>query len=326
MEQPKSTEDPGLNDGEDALETPEPGSSPAANQTSGQLSVALPGPKKDSLKDKIKSGNLYLLLFGLIIVIAVAVISVGYFQGQKKDTVSTVVSQTLNQKALDQLASASTVVGDPKQVLAVQSNAVFNGKVLVRGSLEVAGGLQVGGTLSLQDVKISGTAIIDTVQINKNISVGGDSAISGTSSVQRSLQVNGGGTFGGPISAPQLTTSVLQLNGELTLTKHITAGGASPSRTNGPALGSGGTSSVGGSDTAGSISINTGSGTSAGCYLSITFAQKYNSTPRVIISPVGADAGGLSYYVTRTTTGFSVCSTTAATAGATFAFDYFVVS
>lgn len=326
MDQQKPTEDPASNDGEDALETQESGSPISGDQNQNQSAVNIALPKKQSLKDKVKSGNLYLLIFGLILVIAGAVISIGYFQGQKQEKTTTVVSQTLNQKALDQLASASTVVGDPKQVLAVQSNAVFNGKVLVRGSLEVAGGLQVGGTLSLQDVTISGTAIIDTVQINKNISVGGDSAVSGTSSVQRSLQVNGGGTFGGPVSAPQLTTSVLQLNGELTLTKHITAGGASPSRTNGPALGSGGTSSVGGSDTAGSISINTGGGTSAGCYLSIIFAQKYNSTPRVIISPVGADASGLGYYVTRTTTGFSVCTTTAANAGATFAFDYFVVS
>lgn len=324
MDQQKPPVDPTQNDGEDALETQEPDAS--VDGSAKPSPVTLPSARKKSFKQRIQVGNLYLLIFGLILAVAAAIVTVAYFQGQKQDKATTVGSQSLNQKALDQLASANTTIGDPKQVLAIQSNAVFNGKVLVRGSLEVAGGLQVGGTLSLQDVTISGTAIIDTVQINKNLAVGGDSAVSGTSSVQKSLQVNGGGTFGGPVAAPQITTSVLQLNGELTLTKHITAGGASPTRTNGPALGNGGTSSVGGSDTAGSISINTGGGTSAGCYIAITFAQKYNSTPRVIISPIGADAGALSYYVTRTTAGFSVCSTAAAAAGATFAFDYFVLS
>src|SRR4029077_15019876 len=104
--------------------------------------------------------------------------------------------------------------------------------------------------------------------------------------VAKSLQVNSSGSFSGPLSAPQITTNSLQLNGDLVLTHHISAGGATPSRSNGTALGSGGTSSVSGSDTSGSITINTGSGPGPGCLISVNFAANVNSTAQVSISPV----------------------------------------
>ena len=43
-----------------------------------------------------------------------------------------------------------------------------------------------------------------------------------------------------------------------------------------------------------------------------------------MISPVEAAAGSLNYYVTRNTSGFSVCSTNAAAPNASFGFDYIV--
>jgi hypothetical protein len=97
-----------------------------------------------------------------------------------------------------------------------------------------------------------------------------------------------------------------------------------PGRTQGNALGGGGTSSVGGSDTAGSITINTGSNPSAGCFITVNFAAKFSGTPRVVISPVDAPAGGLAYYVTRNISSFSVCSNNAPAANASFGFDYIV--
>jgi hypothetical protein len=93
----------------------------------------------------------------------------------------------------------------------------------------------------------------------------------------------------------------------------------------GSAVGSGGTASLGGSDTAGSITINTGGGTGAGCFATVNFVRKFNSTPHVIVTPVGSGAAGLGYYITRSTSDFSVCTTTPAPSGQTFGFDYFVV-
>src|SRR5206468_9334261 len=117
--------------------------------------------------------------------------------------------------------------------------------------LEVAGSLQIGGTVGLQNLTVSGTTQLGQTQINKDLSVAGDTALQGSVSVAKSLQISGGGSFGGPVSAPQITTSNLQLNSDLTLTHHLIIGGGTPGRSPGSSLGGGGSVTVGGSDTAG---------------------------------------------------------------------------
>jgi cytoskeletal protein CcmA (bactofilin family) len=226
---------------------------------------------------------------------------------------------------LQQLASSDVTVGDAKQTLNVQSNAVFAGKVLVRESLDVAGNIQVGGAMTMPGLTVSGKSTFEDLQVNKSLNVALDTAVQGQMTVQKSLSVNGSGTFSGPVSAPAISTSSLQLNGNLTLTKHIAAGGATPSRTNGEALGAGGTTAVSGSDIAGNINVNTGGSPVAGCFATITFSQKYNSTPRVIVTPIGASAANLGYYITRSTSTFAVCAANNPPANANFGFDYFVI-
>ena len=271
--------------------------------------------------------NIYLLLFILVVIVAVVVTVVSYlYNKSQNENNTTIKTQSLSQSALDQLANSDVTVGDAKQVLSVQSNAVFAGKVLVRDTLEVAGGLQVGGSLTLTGIKVSGTSTFDSVQVTKDLAVTGNTSIQGQLNVQKSLGVNGGGTFNGPVSATQITTGSLQLAGDLVLTHHIAAGGATPSRSNGTALGGGGTASVSGSDTSGSITINTGSSPAAGCFITINFATRFNSTPHIVVTPVGSAAGGLAYYITRSTTNFSVCTNSAAPAGASFGFDYIAFS
>jgi len=210
--------------------------------------------------------------------------------------------------------------------LTIQSSAVFAGKVLIKDGLEVAGNLQIGGTVGLNNLTISGTTQMGQAQVNKNLAVAGDTALQGGVTISKSLQVNGGATITGGLSAAQITTSSLQLNSDLTLTRHIVVGGGTPGRTNGSALGSGGTSSVSGSDTAGTLQVNTGSGTGAGCFATINFTTRYNGTPRVQITPVGSAAGAIDYYVNRSATNFSICTANAAPTGSSFAFDYFVVN
>lgn len=268
--------------------------------------------------------NIYLLLFFLILIISGAVVLITYL-ANKKVQQSTVTTQSLNSDTLKQLATNDVTVGQPKQVLNVQSNAVFAGKVLIRDSLEVAGPIQVGGSLSVPGITVSGNSIFEQLQINKNLSVQGDTSIQGQLAIQKGLTVAGGATFGGSISAPAITVNTLQLNGNLTITKHIVVGGATPGRDNGTALGSGGTTALSGSDTAGSVNINTGNGAAAGCFLTVNFSQKYNATPRVLITPIGPSAAGLQYYVNRTTSSFSICTGNAPTSNASFGFDYWVI-
>ena len=308
--------------------TPENAARPAtldATSTGGDSPVVKPPEPVHGLKKLMRVLNIYLLLFVFVLVIAGVIIGVAYFQSKKQSSNGVVQSQNLTQKALDQLANSDTQVGDAKQVLNVQSNAVFAGKILVRDSLEVAGSVQVGGTTTLASLTVSGASNLEQAQVTKNISVGGDASIQGSVTISKSMQVNGGGTFNGPLAAPQITTSVFQLNGDLTLTHHIIAGGSTPARSNGPALGSGGTSSVSGSDTSGTLSVNTGNGAGAGCFATITFTQKYTGTPHVSVTPVGPDAGALDYYVTRNSSSFSICDATTPPTGASFGFDYFVV-
>lgn len=291
----------------------------------GKIVDKTPEKKKLPLRQRITKGvNIYLLLFILLLIIAGVVATIIYFSS-KKASQDSIDAQTLTSETLKQLATSDVTVGQPKQTLSVQSNAVFAGKVLVRDSLEVAGTIQVGGSLNVPGITVSGNSIFEQIQINKGLSVVGDTSLQGQLTVQKNLTVAGGATFGGPVSISQLNVASLQLSGNLTITKHIVIGGATPNRSNGDALGSGGTTALSGSDVAGSININTGSGPGTGCFATVTFSQKYNTVPRVMVTPIGSPAGSLAYYVNRTSTNFSVCTASAPPGNASFGFDYFIV-
>jgi cytoskeletal protein CcmA (bactofilin family) len=267
--------------------------------------------------------NIYLLLFVLVLMLSGGFATILYLRNKTATTDNNdITGQQLSSETLQKLATNGIQVGDPKQVLNIQSNSVFGGTVLVKGELQVAGGLKIGsGDLAISDVSINGSANINQLQA-QTVAVAGNTAIQGQLSVQKDLSVSGSGTFGGALTASQIITAKLQLSGDLTLTRHIVAGGGLPTRANGAALGSGGTSSISGSDTAGSISINTGSGASAGCFLTITFAQAFTASPRIIVTPVGSSAAGMAYYINRTSTNFSVCTASVPPSNATFGFDY----
>lgn len=268
--------------------------------------------------------SIYLLFFALVVLFAIMVTVAVYFKSHSTTTTTKLNGQDLSQTTLDQLAKSDVTVGDAKQVLTVQSNAVFAGQVLVRGSLQVAGKLNVGSDLTLSDITVSGTANMGTAQVNQELKVAGNEALQGDLTVQKGINVSGDGTFGGNVTAAQISANSLQLSGDLSITHHITTNGATPSRTTGSALGSGGTASVSGTDTAGSIQINTGDGASAGCMVNVSFTQKYGAQPHILISPVGSSAAASGYYINRSATGFSVCANTPPS-NASFGFDYFVI-
>ncbi len=267
-----------------------------------------------------------MLGFILLLIVAAIIATVLYLKARSQNVDNnTLSSQSLSQSTLDQLANTDVTVGEPKHTLNVQSNAVFSGSVLMRENLQIAGTLQVGTNLAIAGLRVSGQSTFDDVQITKSLAVTGSTSFQGGLNIGQSLNVKGGGTFLGAVSAPSLTVGSLQLSGDLNLTHHVAAGGATPSRSNGTALGGGGTVSVSGSDTAGTITINTGSSPAAGCFVTVTFASKFNSTPHLVITPIGSAAAGLDYYANRSTTSFSVCSTNAAPGGTTFGFDYIVL-
>lgn len=280
-------------------------------------------PEKSRFRRFWEHFNLYLLVFVFIIILATVATVVMYVKNRSASITApgTLTQQDLPSETLQELAANGVQVGDPKQVLNVQSNSVFAGAVLVKGELQVAGGLKIGsGSLALPEINVGGTASINQLQA-QSLDVSGNARVNELS-VLRNLNVNGNGTFNGGLTTPQLSVGRLQLNGDLAITRHIVAAGATPGRSNGSALGGGGTSSVSGSDTAGSITINTGGSASAGCLATVNFTNAFASTPHVVITPVGSAAAGLNYYVNRSTNNFSVCTTSPPPSNSSFGFDY----
>lgn len=300
-----------------------------------------PEPVADAAHQKKSSGgpvsilkgfanklNIYLLLFIFIIVVGVIIFFVVFNASQTPETVP-LETQELTQEALDELVGSDAVVGDPKQVLTVESSAVFTGKVLIRDGLDVAGPIKVGGSLSLPGITVSGNSAFDDVTIN-TLNIAGDATVAGQLSVQEGLSVTGPVTFSGTFSAASFAIQTLQVDGDITLNRHIDAGGPTPGVSGGGAVGSGGTVTVSGTDTAGTVSVNVGSGAGAGVLASITFGNAFSGTAHVVITPVATQGSSIIttdtifYLSNRTSTGFSIATSNALPPGSV-AFDYIVI-
>jgi cytoskeletal protein CcmA (bactofilin family) len=282
-------------------------------------------PKQVNPVTSLVFGNKYLLIFGLLFMAA----AVGIFvvvQGTKKSAAPvTVKKSSLTADELTALKGNTTIVGDSQQTLDVQSNSVFEGQVVMRGNLEVAGNLKFSSPLSLPSLSVNGISTLGQTNTG-NLSVAGTTILQNQVNVQQNLSVAGTASFGGAISAPQISVSNLLLAGDLLLPRHITTTGGIPTRVAGPAIGTDGTASVGGSDTAGTITFNTGTGTTAGTLVDITFAQRYVAPPHIVVSPVSLPAAGIDYYIIKTNAGFTLKTTTAPPANSNFSFDYIVMN
>ena len=280
--------------------------------------------QKQSILQRITTRlNIYLLLFVLLIVIALIIVFFVSNRAQQvaeKQDVTT--SQELSQEAVDSLSSNESTVGDPKQLLTVESNSVFSGSVLVEGGLDVAGPIKVGGALNLPGITVSGTSSFDEVQAN-SVSVAGDVNVQGVLTVEQGLTVNGPVSFAEDIAAPSITVDALAINGDVQFTRHIDAGGGTPSMSQGSALGSGGTATISGTDTAGTITANVGSSPNSGTIAIVTYAATFNGNPHVVVSPVNAAAPDI-YISNRTSSGFTIRTASALPVGS-ISFDYVVI-
>lgn len=306
---------------------PPAASSSPLNSTNGVAPLTPPTEKQPFILRRIwRKLNIYMLLFVVLMLIATAVVIFMTVKGREQPSVSnTITSQELSDSTLKQLANSNTTIGNPKQILNIESNAIFAGSVLVRNDLEVAGNIKVNGALALPGITVSGSSSFNQIQAT-TLNLSGAATVNGTFTARNGISVNGNSNFSGNVSASQLTTGSLQLNGELRLTNHIVGGGPIPSISQGVALGAGGTASVSGSDTTGTLTINTGGGPGAGCFATINFARSYSSTPHVIVTPVGAAAAGLDFYVNRSSNNFSVCTISSAPASQSFGFDYMIMN
>lgn len=297
----------------------------AANNSASSGELA---PKKpSSFKKILRKANIYFLLFLLIVIIGAAITVINYLNSQEEPEQPNIVSQELTEEQLRQLGSTDTSVGDASQTLTIRGSAVIDGQTLMRGNLNVAGNLQTGGSIQGPSLMISGSSNLGEVQINSlqvanNVSIQGDTTM-------RNINIAGASSFSGPMTASQITVSRLVMSGNASLEvpNHIGFTGPTPNRTiNSPQLGSGGSASVSGSDTTGTVNIATGNGPVAGCMVRINFNQRFSNQPHVLVSPIGNAAGRTDYYVDRDQAGFSICAASPAPANQSFAFDYFVTN
>ena len=314
-DQPQQPQDDGMADNPDALN---------ANFEAPKSDIA-PDAIKKSFAERVKGAtsnfNIYLIAFMVIVLIALIITYVALNTNQ--DGGLDITGQELTDEAFDELAQNESNVGDVNQTLTVEANAIFNGKVLVKDNLDVAGSINVGGPLTLPGITVAGTSAFEDVEVNNNLSILGNASVQGTLTVSNSATVSGNLSVGGEISAASVTADSIDFSGDLELSRHINTGGPTPNVSNGGAIGAGGTVSISGTDVSGTVTINTGGGPSTGILANITFAVPYTGTPRVVISPASAGAASLDYYVSRSTTGFTIRTVSAPTASTTYVFDFF---
>jgi hypothetical protein len=292
---------------------------PQAASPSGPAQPA-PAPKPPRGRRFSVFGNLYLLIFVLLVLIGGAVI---YVAMKSAKPASQTKTSSLTDQQISSLKGNTTLVGDAKQTLDIQSDSIFEGQILARGDLNVAGTVKVGGPLSLPSVTVGGNGTFGQIGINGGLNVGGDTTLQGALTVQKNLSVTGSASFGS-LNVSTLGVTTLQLRGDINLNQHVITSGTQPGRSFGTALGGGGTASISGTDIAGTVNISTGGSPPAGCFITVNFTKKYASTPHVVISPSNSSAAGLQYYTNRTTSNFSVCTASVPSGGTNYVFDYVV--
>lgn len=214
-------------------------------------------------------------------------------------------TQSLDNGTLNQLTPASD--GQTKQQLTISPDTIFKSSVTVQGSEVIVKDLSVGGKANIQ----SDTNIRDNLSVGKSLSIGNNLTVNGLITAA-SLNVG------------SLTLSSINLSSNLVFGGHIVPNGSEPNFKPSNAAG-GGTVSVSGNDTAGTITITTGGGSvSAGELAIISFKTAYSGTPKVQLTPLNAAASGLRYYATHTASFFTVNTSTAPAVSTTYIFDYLV--
>ena len=103
----------------------------------------------------------------------------------------------------------------------------------------------------------------------------------------------------------------------------VHATGPTPTVAAGVGAGTGPTVSVVGDDTAGTVTVTTGTGPSAGVLAVVTFATPWSSTPpSVVLLPKTAGAAALQAYAATTPTALTISVGAVPTASTTCSFDY----
>ncbi len=321
-------ENKGTNTEDNSLENLEESSDVKVSQSAVKDTATKKSGPITKLKSLVAKLNVYFLLFIMLVIVALMILFIVYNSSTQQDQ-ARLETQELTQDSIDELVGSDAVVGDPKQLLTVESDSVFNGQVLIRDGLDVAGPIKVGGSLSLPGITVSGQSAFDEVTVNR-LSIAGDAQIQGQLSVQQGLSVSGPVTFSGTLSAANFSIQTLTVEQDARFNRHIDAAGPTPGVARGGAVGSGGTVTISGTDTAGTVGVNVGGGAGAGNLATITFANAFSGNPHVVITPVAPQGSSLvdgdrQFYISsRSSTSFTIAVSDSLPSGS-ISFDYIVI-
>lgn len=243
---------------------------------------------------------------------------------------------TLSSESLSDLGVARNAVGDLGTELIVGPNSRFSGNVTVAGNTTIGGQLVLNSKFTASEASLAklqaGEVAVNSLNVNNDMTVGGlnvgrelavagNMRIQGTVTINQILTVNNSVNIAGNLAiGGALSVRNFQVN-TLTIAGHLISTGAAPGVSRGGALGSNGTVSISGNDTAGTIGVNIGVGGSAGCLASVSFRERFIVTPRVVVT--GSMPANI-YLSGRTASGFTVCTASPLSPGGYF-IDYIVV-
>lgn len=310
--------------------------------TDSKASAVRKLPEQKGIKKLLSRINIYLVLFIFLVVLAGASFAVTYFLNKREQNIRLETTE-LTEEALEELKTSDAVVGDPRQILTIESNAIITGKVVMRDSLDIAGAIKVGGNLSVPSISIVGAGSFGSLSTNDfqaagnggfgglldvagALTVGGNFSAAGDINGGGKLDVDGQATIGGNLNVNG-TISALGINFDEISVNHINISGGQPSIGVGGAAGGGATVSISGTDTAGTATINTGGATGTGILATITFNSSFSKGPYPVLTPNGSGCASIRYYVTNiSASAFSIATATNPPAGTACRFNYHVIN
>ncbi len=172
----------------------------------------------------------------------------------------------------------------------------------------VASYIQNGGDATLSALTVTGSADFGSLNVSGAATIG-------------ELTVTGNVTIGGTLTVVTIKTGNIEIDG------HIITRGAVPTSQVLAAAGTSALVDVDGNDTAGTISITTGSaGVAAGDLSKINFSKIFTKTPKVLLT--GQDDNSINariYPKAKSVNDFMMSTSQSLAPNTTYTFDYFIV-
>ena len=291
-----------------------------------------PPPAKKSSWNQLrrKADSIASLVVFLTFLVAVGGV-IGYYYSKSRQPVTTTPKttiSTLSSAEIAKLGQIGTDLGASGQTLNIGANALFRGKIDVSGDLSIGGHLNANGPVTLSQLNITGTTAATGLNVGSNLNVTGNTTLQQGLSVGQlatfasGINVGGNASFNA-LNAGTLAVRTISISGPLTI-GHLSTQGPVPGMVAGTAVGGGGTTSISGNDTAGTVNLSTGSAPPAGVLATVTFRAPYTSSVHVMLSPITGASASIPAYVTRTSGGFQIRVDSPPPAGSVLNFDYFV--